>query len=196
MVSTIAGLLAEPNRRKVAAAVMLGAADHSAIIGATGLSGRDVTVALDRLESNGFICVEGDVISFCEERILAEAREARKPEPGVVVSRDDAERVAIIRSFFRDGRLVSIPTQTKKRRVVFDVLAQRFEPGQLYSEARVNLELGQVHADTAALRRGMVDEEFLGRRDRFYWRIGGTVEVNERATAMVDQPESASEKTA
>ncbi len=161
---------------------MLGAASHGEVIAATGLAGREVTIALDRLESNGFVTVEGDSIMLREERILEEAREVRKVEPGVAVPNEDAERASVIRRFFRDGRLTQIPMQAKKRRVIFDVLAQRFEPGQLYSEARVNLELGKAHADTAALRRGMVDEEFLGRRDGFYWRIGGTVEVSEPST--------------
>jgi len=39
----------------------------------------------------------------------------------------------------------------------------------------VNLVLGRWHADTAALRRYLVDEGFLDRADRQYWRTGGTV---------------------
>ncbi len=83
-----------------------------------------------------------------------------------------------LRPFFdRHGRLTQIPMQRAKRLVLLDVLAQRFEPGQLYSEARVNLILGQVHPDWAALRRYLVDEDFLGRRDGMYWRSGGTFDI-------------------
>ena len=64
-------------------------------------------------------------------------------------------------AFVVDGRLQSIPTARAKRLVVLDWLAQEFEPGRRYSEAQVNLILGQRHADTAALRRYLVDEEFL-----------------------------------
>ena len=39
----------------------------------------------------------------------------------------------------------------------------------------VNLILGQRHADTAALRRYLVDDGFLDRADGQYWRAGGTV---------------------
>jgi hypothetical protein len=175
--TTIAGMLAEPNRRRVAAAVMLGATSHAEVLAATGLEGREVTIALDRLVANGLVTVEGDLISLVVSRITDEARSVPRSGPGVPVPSEDAERAAVIRTFFRDGRLSQIPMQAKKRRIIFDVLAQRFEPGQLYSESRVNLELGQVHRDTAALRRGMVDEDFLGRRDGFYWRAGGTFEV-------------------
>ena len=63
-----------------------------------------------------------------------------------------------------------------KRLVVLDWLSQRFEPGRRYSEPMVNLILGQVHADTAALRRYLVDDDFLSRAGGEYWRTGGSYE--------------------
>jgi hypothetical protein len=65
-----------------------------------------------------------------------------------------------------------------KRIVVLDWLANMFEPGQAYPESEVNERLSAVHADYAALRRYLVDDEFLHRRDGFYWRAGGTFEVD------------------
>ena len=56
-------------------------------------------------------------------------------------------------------------------------LAQEFEPGERYSEAAVNLGLGRWHADTAALRRYLVDEGLLTRAEGLYWRSGGRVDV-------------------
>ena len=43
-----------------------------------------------------------------------------------------------------------------------------------YTEPMVNLILGHWHADTAMLRRYLVDEGFLDRRAGRYWRSGGT----------------------
>ena len=83
----------------------------------------------------------------------------------------------MLRAFVRDGRLSSIPTSRTKRLVVLDMLAQEFEPGRRYSEAMVNLMLGKWHADTAALRRYLVDEGFLDREAGQYWRMGGTVDA-------------------
>jgi hypothetical protein len=57
---------------------------------------------------------------------------------------------------------------------VLDLLAQEFEPGRRYSEKAVNLALGRWHADTAALRRYLVDEGFLDRAGGEYWRTGGS----------------------
>ena len=133
------------------------------------------------MESAGFVTRDGDHIVLVEDQISAEARARPLPTPGVAVD-GDTERQTVIRTFFRDGRLTQIPMQHKKRLVIFDVLAQRFEPGQLYSEARVNLELGKVHGDVAALRRGMVDNEFMERRDGMYWRAGGTFALEGNTT--------------
>ena len=77
-------------------------------------------------------------------------------------------------AFVVGGRLQSIPMAHSKRLVILDWLAQMFEPGRHYSEAQVNLILGQRHADTAALRRYLVDELFLSREAGEYWRSGGS----------------------
>jgi hypothetical protein len=82
----------------------------------------------------------------------------------------------ILRAFVKDGRLASIPTKHSKRQAVLNWLAQEFEPGRRYSQAMVNLILGQRHADTAALRRYLVDDGYLDRANGEYWRTGGTVE--------------------
>ena len=58
--------------------------------------------------------------------------------------------------------------------MVLDFLSMQFEPGRAYPERDVNFMLGKFHADYAALRRHLVDEGFLERRDGFYWRAGGT----------------------
>ncbi len=84
----------------------------------------------------------------------------------------------VLRAFVgADGRWSRIPAKRSKRLVLLDVAAQRFEPGQTYSEAEVNALLRAFHDDVAALRRYLVDEQFLDREDGRYWRIGGTVDV-------------------
>ena len=83
----------------------------------------------------------------------------------------------IVRRFVRDGRLATIPAKWSKRRLVLDWLSQRFEPGRTYPEAAVNAVLGRFHPDYASLRRYLVDEGFMERRQGFYWRAGGTFDV-------------------
>jgi hypothetical protein len=83
---------------------------------------------------------------------------------------------AVLRNFFaEDGRLHTIPSRRHKRLVVLDRLAQEFELGETYTEEQVNDTLQRFHPDFAALRRYLVDDQFLTRRDNVYWRSGGTV---------------------
>ena len=53
------GLLAEPNRLRVAAALILGATTSKEVAAATGLGARAVATALNRLVEGGLVSVEG-----------------------------------------------------------------------------------------------------------------------------------------
>ncbi len=76
-----------------------------------------------------------------------------------------------------DGRLHTIPSKHAKLLVVLDHLAHLFEPGRVYPEAEVNEVLNRLHPDHAALRRYLVENQFLTREHGQYWRTGGTVDV-------------------
>ena len=83
----------------------------------------------------------------------------------------------IVRRFVTGSRLVSIPARRSKRRRVLDWLAQDFEPGRVYPESAVNAALKRHHPDFASLRRYLVDEGFMERRQGTYWRSGGSFDV-------------------
>lgn len=83
----------------------------------------------------------------------------------------------VVRRFVTGSRLVTIPARQSKRRRVLDWLAQEFEPGRAYPESAVNAALQRHHPDYASLRRYLVDEGFMERRQGTYWRSGGTFEV-------------------
>ena len=182
--AALVGLLAEPDRLRAFAAVVLGAETADDVAVASGLDVRAAVLALERLAAGGLI-VTGDggkglrtVHSLFKDAARREGsrrREARADDFAGVL---DNEAARVLRSFVVAGRLERIPAQRGKRRVVLDWLATRFEPGRTYPERDVNLILGMVHADVAALRRYLVDEEFLERRDGFYWRAGGTFDTN------------------
>lgn len=89
-----------------------------------------------------------------------------------------ANRDVVLRAFIgADGRLSSIPTKLSKRLVVLDHIAQSFEPGVRYTEAEVNDVMHRFHPDHAALRRYLVENEFLDRDAGVYWRAGGTTDL-------------------
>jgi hypothetical protein len=182
--AALVGLLAEEDRRRVFAALVLGASTVDDVVAASGLDARRVTSALERLAAGGLVASEdgakglrvlGDRFKTAAQ---SEARRRAESEPSTdTFDGLAADDVAVLRNFVSDGRLTQIPANRGKRRVVLNWLAGRFEPGRTYPERDVNLLLGLAHADVAALRRYLVDEEFLERRDGFYWRAGGTFEI-------------------
>jgi hypothetical protein len=80
-----------------------------------------------------------------------------------------------LRVFVSDGRIPALPAKHSRRLLLLDKIAQAFEPGVRYPERDVSLFLGALHSDYAALRRYLVDADFLSRADGEYWRSGGTV---------------------
>jgi hypothetical protein len=177
--SELVGLLADEDRRRVFAALVLGATETGTIRARSGLDARAAGKALQRLVDTGLV-VRGDdgTHHLLGEAFTVAARAEAARTPRSDEHADAPEDVArVLRAFVRDGRLTSIPAVHGKRLVVLDWIVQRFEPGRRYREQTVNLMLAEVHPDTAALRRYLVDEGMLGREAGEYWRIGGTFDA-------------------
>jgi hypothetical protein len=171
----LVGLLADDARRSVFAALVLGGIEAPSIREMAGLDARSAGRALQRLVDAGLV-VRGDDGThhlLGEAFALAARSEARRVVRGDEHADHPDDVARVLRAFVRDG-IISIPTTRSKRLVLLDWLVQRFEPGRRYSEATVNLIIGAVNPDTAALRRYLVDEEMLTRDAGMYWRSGGT----------------------
>jgi hypothetical protein len=81
-----------------------------------------------------------------------------------------------LRPFVAGGRITAMPAKRTRRRLLLDHVAQAFEPGRRYPEATVDEILRQVFDDHCALRRYLIDEQFMSRTAAgVYWRAGGTV---------------------
>jgi hypothetical protein len=180
--SVVVGLLAEPGRLRAVAALALGAATLPEVAAAAALPVATALKALDRLVAGGLVDLVpegGGRYRLRVERLSATARESARARPrGVEDDTLSADQREVLRNFVVDGRLTAIPVVRSKRLVVLDYLAGRFEPGKVYPERDVNFILGTVHPDYAALRRYLVDDGFLDRRDGFYWRAGGSFDVD------------------
>lgn len=175
--ATIAGLLADPVRLKVVAALALGAGSIEAVAEASGLTLKEVALAARRLSRAGLVHRDGHLLALHAEHFAAAARAAAEAAPAPEPLSDDPAEDAVLSAFVRDGRLLSIPAHRGKRLVVLDHLARVFEPGVRYPEREVNVLLAVWHPDVAALRRYLVDEGMLTREAGVYWRSGGYVEV-------------------
>ncbi len=78
-------------------------------------------------------------------------------------------RAQVLATFFQGERLLSIPAQHTKRRVILEELARKFAWGRIYSENEVNAVLKQVYEDIASLRRLLIDEQIMLREHGRYW---------------------------
>jgi hypothetical protein len=175
--ATVVGLLADPTRLKVVAALALGASTLQDVAEAAHLPLKDVALAARRLARGGLVRRDGVALELRTEQFGAIVRAAAEAAPRPEPLSDDPAEDAVLTAFVRRGRLVSIPAQQSKRRVVLEHIVRVFEPGIRYPEREVNALLSVWHADHAALRRYLVDEGLLSREAGEYWRSGGWVDV-------------------
>jgi hypothetical protein len=172
--------LADPERLRLAGLLAGGDAAPSEMAASLGLDAARVRKHLNRLTATGVVRLNDDRRTYrLDAETLRWAAEQVGPprEAGLALGAANEDEEAVLRSFFRDGRLVEIPAKESKRRIVLERIALEFEPGVRYDEKEVNAVVSRFHADHAALRRYLVDEGFLDRDHGEYWRSGGRVDV-------------------
>ncbi|MGI5247415.1 DUF2087 domain-containing protein [Dactylosporangium sp. CA-139066] len=175
--TALCGLLAESDRLRVFAAVVLGARTPSEVESATGLPARLVEPAIRRLQQGGLLVVADGALTAAEEAFKDAVRQTSAPAAPQPSMDPDRQRDLILRTFISDGRLTQIPAAQGKRMVVLEHIASSFEPGIRYAEREVDAILRAWHEDHAALRRYLVDADLLSRDNNVYWRSGGPVVV-------------------
>ena len=141
-----------------------------------GMPFREAFNHLAFLEFAGAVRKSGDLFSVdnaavdqLSRRQFAGSQQDYVPAPDI-----DAQSRKVLAAYLNaDGSLKQIPAQPAKLRVILYYLVTTFEPGAAYTEKEVNTLLRRFHADTAALRRALIDEGLLGRVSdgSRYWRI-------------------------
>jgi DNA-binding transcriptional ArsR family regulator len=176
--------MANAERLQIVGLLAVEDADAAQIASRLSLPPYAVLRHLERLEEMNLIQAQGDdfiparqavksyrlntqELNELSRRVLA--GQAQKPKP------QDFEGEAYERKVLSDfmtaeGRLKALPSQEKKLLVILRHLVQAFEPGERYTEKQVNEILRRYHIDTAALRRYMVDNKLLERKEGLYWR--------------------------
>lgn len=173
------GLLAEPDRLRVFAALVLGDREAGALQRSTGLDQRTVATALRKLTAGGLVRQAEGGYQPVADAFKNAAMLAAPPVEQHGYSDDRVE--AVLRAFVRDGRIVGVPVHAGRRRTVLEHVVQSFEPGRDYPETEVNAVLRAWTegggTDHVALRRYLVDEGLLSRQGNVYRRSGGWVDV-------------------
>jgi DNA-binding transcriptional ArsR family regulator len=123
----------------------------------------------------GLVKQVGSSYSLDAEAVQAMARQALTgSRPSVKL--DDLEgpeydRKVLSNYLNPDGSLKALPTQEKKLMVVLRYILPVFQVGERYPEKTVNQILSRYYADTASLRRYLVDAGMLTRENGVYWRV-------------------------
>lgn len=105
-----------------------------------------------------------------EQRMIDVLRE-KSEEAELQQQRDAAYRQKVIDAFFDYGKLLSIPAQRKKKRIVLEEIARAFQPGRTYTEKEVNLLIADFHDDFCTIRRDMISEGLMARDGQTYWLV-------------------------
>lgn len=105
-----------------------------------------------------------------EQRMIDVLRE-KSEEAELQQQRDAAYRQKVIDAFFDYGKLLSIPAQRKKKRIVLEEIAKVFQPGRTYTEKEVNLLIADFHDDFCTIRRDMISEGLMARDGQIYWLV-------------------------
>jgi hypothetical protein len=171
--------LADPERLAIAGALARADARADDLAASLGLPVARIRKHLNRLTTAGVARLNEDRHTYrLDAETLRWAAEQVGPprDAGLALGAANEDEEAVLRAFFRDGRLTEIPAKASKRRIVLERIALEFEPGVHYDERTVNAIVGRFSIDHAALRRALVDEGLLDRDHGEYWRSGGRVE--------------------
>lgn len=162
----IVGLLTDPLRRRLMSLLVDGPRDLAALVDAGGAP-RDVIEQLGRLEAARVVKSDGKQYELVGDVFARSIRDA----VGQRIGRLNDEHTQLARRYFFRNRLLQVPSDEWALKVVLDLIAEDFQPGDVYDEREVNTTLYGWHGDWALLRRLLVDRGYLSRDHGRYWRV-------------------------
>lgn len=110
--------------------------------------------------------LDGKALERLGKDIFAQPNLAALVDP-----RDLTEDERILRTWVKDGRIVDIPAQEKKKQVILRWVADQIDPDRRWTEKEFSAWLSQFNEDHAFLRRYLVDNGYMAREKGIYWRV-------------------------
>lgn len=143
-----------------------------------GITAATVSFHLKKLEDVGAVKSRKDqyytIYSMNQEIFnvsILDILKEESEESTLQKEREEQYRKKVIDSFFSYGKLVSIPSQRKKERIVLEKIAEAFEADCEYTEREVNIIIADFHDDFCTLRRDMIAEGLLERENMIYRKV-------------------------
>lgn len=95
---------------------------------------------------------------------------ARSNLAALVPKSDLTDEERVLRTWVKDGRIMEIPVQEKKKQILLRWLARQIDPARRWTEREFSEWLAQFNEDYAFLRRYLVDNGYMARENGIYWR--------------------------
>ncbi|CUS04736.2 Transcriptional regulator, ArsR family [Candidatus Promineifilum breve] len=115
------------------------------------------TMRIYRLETKALETISKDIF-------------ARPNLAALVKPSELTEEERILRTWVKDGRIVDIPAQEKKKQILIRWVARQIDPARRWTEREFSEWLSQFNEDYAFLRRYLVDNHYMARENGIYWR--------------------------
>ncbi len=160
-------ILSDDTRRRLVGLLSVEDSYVELLASRLGLTPATVCYHLKKLEAAGVVrcsrsqfyiiyALNREILTLTVGDLLADAIPA--PDPNETYERE------VIAHFFKYGRLVRLPSQQKKQRIVLCEVARRFHPDTDYPEHEVNVTLAAIFDDVCTLRRALISTGLMTRR--------------------------------
>ncbi len=171
--------LADANRLKIIGLLATQPQTVEALAAQLELSPSTVSHHLTRLAETGLVYARAEgyySLYHLDEKVLEEKAQrilSRESLPNLAAGVDtNAFDHKVIHDYcLPDGSFTTIPSQRKKLDAILRYVVQAFEFGQRYPEKQVNERLACYNPDTATLRRELIGNKLMERKNGEYWRV-------------------------
>lgn len=102
---------------------------------------------------------------------LVDLIKSEKSPEDIMDEREKKYRDKVLKTFFQYGKLIKIPVQRKKRKIVLEHIASGFETKRKYTEKEISLSLSEYNDDFCTLRRELICENIFTRKNGIYIRV-------------------------
>ncbi|MFD1673747.1 metalloregulator ArsR/SmtB family transcription factor [Alicyclobacillus fodiniaquatilis] len=171
--------LADPTRIRILFLLKKGPLHGQALAGKLGVSAPTITHHIAKLRAAGVIDERRDKNTiffslnetlFKQNALAVYERFFKSSQEGETnMEEQEKLRHAVIRNFFTlEGRLVQIPSQRKKKLIVFEHLLRELQVGKKYPEAEINQYIERFHSDYCTIRREFIINHYMYRENGIY----------------------------
>ena len=169
--------LSDASRLNIMSTLRNGEAYGELLASRLGLSASTLSFHMKKLEEAGLVTSRKEqyytvyaLSPEVEGLSLADLMFCGPPEDDEALRREEEYRRKVLEAFFDGDRLRSIPVQRKKKLIVLRKIAEKFTPGQVYTESELSGIIAEIHPDYCTIRRDMVSEGILTRENGEYVR--------------------------